>query len=603
MCWAENIVFGAPTSTNLTGLVPQSGDEYGKGIVSKPLSVLSDVAGILANIVAIRPYALASQTILHMGSKIAIALGFSKPIIISDMSYMIPRIGPNFASAVQHDPIYKSTLDDKQEVTVDPSVVGLARKDEMLMSSIFERESYVTKFAWNSTAIPDFNIFYTNVNPTFWASGPGTGGAQQIAMTPLAYSLQAFRQWRGSLRFRFVAVASAFHKGRLRITFDPNGIAASAVTPIEYNTAYTYIWDLAESHEAIIDVGYMSHIPYLRALRPGLDGVATIYGSGPVVFNPLDSNGHVALSVVNELTCSNAATTVADVLMFVSAGPDFEAYDPIDTIDNYSLFPQSGNMELEEHLAKRLPPNAVFGRYISRVDKAPMVHHGDPVTSLRYLLKRYTSYMAIAFPSVPGAGSLVYRTNFSAFPLHRGKAPGAMHLAGNLPYNYVYQTPLTWFSSLYFARRGGVRWRLRDQSMSGINFTNLKVVRNTTATNYAFLQNPYAPFASSSDGSKKFITGAPNSGAAGMAIGASNDGLRMHSDIEIPYHSARRFAPCRIGDNSLNHNQGISIYSSITNTNAAVRDGQLAVFVSAADDFSLHGFVACPLVYYTPLLL
>jgi len=99
------------------------------------------------------------------------------------------------------------------------------------------------------------------------------------------------------------------------------------------------------------------------------------------------------------------------------------------------------------------------------------------------------------------------------------------------------------------------------------------------------------------------LSGAPNSGVSGLAIGASTDGFRMHADAEIPYHSARRFASCRIGDNSLNHNQGISVYASITNTNAAVRDGQLAVYVSAADDFSLHGFVAAPVVYYTPTLL
>jgi len=603
MCWAENVVFGAPTSSNLPSLVPQSGDEYGKGIISKPLGVLADVAGLLSNITWIRPYALASQTVLHYGHKIAVALGFSKPNIVSDMTYMVPRVNPNLASATQHDPIFKMTLDDKQEVTIDPSIVGLARKDEMLLSSIVERETYITKFAWNSTATPDFNIFYANVNPVYWANGPGTGGSQQIAMSPLGYAMQAFRQWRGSLRYRFVAVASTFHKGRLRITFDPNGITASALTPIEYNTAYTYVWDLAESHEAIIDVGYMSNIPYLRPLRPGLDGVGSIYGSTPVNYSPLDSNGHVALSVVNELTCANAATTLVDVLMFVSAGPDFEMFDPIDSIDNYSLYPQSGSLELEDHLAQRAKPHATFGKYIPKTDKAPMVHHGDPVTSLRYLLKRYVSYMSVAFPSVPGAGSLVYRLNFSAFPLHRGKAPGAMHLAGAVPYNYVYQTPLTWFSSMFLARRGGVRWRVRDQSMSGINFTNLKLVRNTAATNYAFLQNPYAPFASSSDGSKKFITGAPNSGVSGLAIGASTDGFRMHADAEIPYHSARRFASCRIGDNSLNHNQGISVYASITNTNAAVRDGQLAVFVSAADDFSLHGFVAAPVVYYTPTLL
>lgn len=603
MCWAENIVLGAPTTTNLPGLVPQSGDEYGRGIVSNTLNVLAQASGMLAQIAVIRPYALASQSILTLGAKVAIALGFSKPIVITDINYVAPRITPNLASAVQHDPIFKATLDDKQEVTIDPSVVGLERRDEMTLASIIQRESYVTKFSWTSTAIPDFNVFYTNVSPVFWANGTGTASTQQIAMTPLAYVCQAFRQWRGSLRFRFVAVASSFHKGRMRIVFDPDGITTNATTPIEYNTAYTYVWDLGESHEAIIDVGYMSNQAYLRPLQPGVDTVVNTYAGVPVTFNPAASNGHLCCSVLNELTCANSATTNVDVLMFVSAGPDFELFDPVDNIDLYSMYPQSGTIDMETHLAGINRPHVLFGKYISRTDKSPMVHHGDPVVSLRYLLKRYVTYMGIPLSSILAGGSINYRTNFSAFPLNKGKAPAAMHLAGVFPYNYVFQTPLAWFSAMFIARRGGIRWRLKDQSTAGVQVTSLKVVRNSSSTAYFYSPSPNVAFTSPSDGSKKFLTTAPNSGAAGMTLASYIDGGRVNADMEIPYHSPRRFSAGRVGDNSLTHNQGVSIFISATNTSTSTRDGLLSVSVAAADDFSLHGFVSCPMVYYTPTLL
>jgi len=605
LCWAENVVLGAPTQSNTVGMVPQSGDEYGKQVTSNTLTVLSRVAGVLSNIVSIRPYAMATQEILTKASRVAIALGFSKPTVVSNIGYMVPRTVPNFSSAVQHDPVYKMTYDDKQEVTHDPSVCGLARVDEMNLKTLMQIPSLISTFGWKSSFTPEQTFLHIKVSPNHFIEGPGAQSAKVLAMPPVSYITQMFRQWRGSLRFRFVAVASSFHRGRLRITYDPNGVTASQVAAgLEYNTTYSYIWDLSENHEAIIDVGYMSHQPYLRPSRPGQIASSTMIAPTALTHDASFDNGSLSITVLNDLTANGVAAADIDILVFLSAGHDFEVYDPTDALDNYTLFPQSGELMQDDLMSPLVTkPHVTFGVYLSEKDRAPLVHHGDSVESLRYLLKRYTTYTTLPFVGIAANSTVSIEANMCAFPLNKGKAPGAMHTAGTQPYNYVYQTPLAWFSAMFMMRRGGLRWRVRDTSNIGLNVNELRAVRNSTNTNFVFIPLNVNTPTSTSASARAYLLNLPSSGAAGMALGSSIDGGRNQVDFEIPYHSARRFASPRLGDNSLAHNQGVKIQTVVTNTTTSAKSGQLTIYVSAADDYSLSGFVSCPPVYYNPTLL
>lgn len=605
VCWAENVVLGAPTASNIVGLVPQSGDEYGNNVISNTLTTLASVSGMLANICVIRPYALASKEILTRASQIAIALGFSKPNIVDNMMLMVPRTVPNLSSAVQHDPVYKLTYDDKQEVTHDPSVCGLARTDEMNISTLCQIPAYVAVFGWRSNQAPETTFLHLRVTPNHFIEGTGGVSARMMGMPPVCYISQLFRQWRGSIRFRFVAVASSFHRGRLRISYDPNGITAAQVTAgVEYNTTYSYIWDLSENHEAVIDVGYMSNVPYLRPMRPGNVTANQQINASPVTHDTSFDNGALAVTVLNDLTANGIAVPDIDILLFVSAGPDFQLYDPTDGLDNYTLFPQSGELMQDDLMSPLVSqPHVVFGSYVSERDKAPLVHHGDAVHSLRYLLKRYTAYFALPMIGIPANGTVAVSANMSAFPMHKGKAPGGMHTAAGGAYNFVYQTPLAWFSAMFMMRRGGLRMRVRDSSAPGLAISEMRAVRNTSDASFSLtalvLPAPTTPSLSS----RTFINGLTSSGAAGMALASTIDGGRSQVDFEIPYHSARRFYSPRLGDNSLNHNQGVKIQALVSNTTTAARSGQLSIFVSAADDFSLSGFVSCPPVYFNPTVL
>lgn len=606
-CWAENVVLGAPTQSNAFGMVPQSGDEYGIGVVSKPLGVAEKVAGLLSSSVMLRPYALASKQILTMARGVAVALGFSKPTIVSDVTYMCPRTNPNLSSVTQHDPIYKLAFDDKQEVVIDPSVVGLAGKDEMHIHSVIRREMFLTTFLWQSARSSDQILFYGLLNPSYHLF---SGSPNAIVMSPMCYLGQLFTHWRGSIRFRFVAVASSFHRGRLRITYDPNGFSPSLPTTngIEHNTCYNYIWDISENHECVIDFGYMSPQPYLEIYSPGKSGNPKLIDVTPMPHVANFDNGSFAVTVVNDLTAGASANPDIDILMFVSAGPDFEFANPDDKLESYSMFPQSGELAssgelLHDNIMPTIvSPNCVFGKYISDTDKAPMIHFGDAPVSLRSILKRYTQYMTYCIPGVGTGATNFINMKTSAFPLHRGKAPGGIHVAGGGPYNNVHNTPLAWISAMYFARRGGVRVRVRDCSVSGIAFSILRLMRNQASAAFGFIAAPLT-LGNSSSVSKAFATQGVNGAFSGFSLASTIDGGRVQLDAEIPYHSSRRYFSPRRGDNSLGHDQGIRLTGLIHNSRPGTSDVFLAFFVSAADDYSLMGYVGPPPVYYTPNLL
>lgn len=611
-CWAENVVFGAPTNNNLPGLVPQSSDEYQEeGPISHISNSLALASAHLHGIPVIGKYAHVSTTMFRALSNIANLFGYSRPALVSDFSFVRERKFPNFSSTMQKDPVYKATLDDKQEVSIDPRVIGFNGKDNMLISDIIERSAIIQNVTWRTTDIPGKSIQFFNVSPNHWVTGLGSA-TNRICMNPLTYVAQSFRYWRGSIRFRFVAIASSFHRGRLRLVYDPAGFGTvTATTVFESNTNYNYVWDLSESHEATMDVCFMSHLPYCRTARPGapniFQGFSAIYGgANGLSHNPSFDNGSIALVVQNDLTCSGQAVSDIQIMCYVSAGPDFEFFEPEQGMDDYSFFPQSGEMMQDDLMLRSATADVVFGNYIPINDKAPQIFHGDPVISLRSLLKRYVNYFVLPVPAVP-TGSSVLNWNLSGYPMNRGKAVNGMHLAGTTSTNYVNNTHIAWFSALFMAKRGGMRWRVTDVSPKDLSFGHLQLMRTPNSN---FLANiGAAPSGTSTSAVAKSYLSAFTLGSVGakssingFTLGETMGGGKIAADIELPFYNNRRFIPCRTGDNSSPSDMGLLISAICTNTTTSAKTGGLLCSVAAADDYSLYGFIGTPIVHYVPVL-
>lgn len=595
LAWAENVVLGAPTNNNPAGLVAQSGDEYGEGVVSRPAFILAKIAGALRNVPYIGPYAMSTSMGARNLGKIAQIFGHVKPPIVSDINFINPRFQPNMASATQHDPIFKSTLDDKQEVTIDPRVVGLTGRDEMSIVDICMRESYLTQFAWTQTGAVDSRLFSISVTPNLYRV-VGSGLNAQYLQTPMSWCSQPFQFWRGTLRYRFTAAASTFHRGRIRIVYDPSASLGTAIT--DFNTNLTQIWDLSESKEMIVDVGW--HQPFSYAPVSNIGDATATFSTSATIANTGFSNGSLALYVMTELTApdTNLASPIT-ILVSVSACEDFELFSPQDTLSNFHYFAQSGSALVEKKFSPhRAPANVVFGNTL-RDDATSAIYHGDPVLSIRTLLKRYT--LSCTHGQIGSASPTRYswRLTLPNFPLYPGRAPGAIH-SSTTPYNFTQTTLLNHFTPAYLARRGGVRHRFLPGA-NDVSLHNVMVERSVSSVHTNTL-TAMAAFGSPGIIARenRAVHFGPRNGVTGQ--NSTPNFFDTGIDIEIPFHTNRRYWPGRAGasNQSAFSDQGVSFFAKLFQSVAGFPAVSVDHYVSAADDFSLTGFIDVPIMYFHP---
>lgn len=589
MAWAENMVLSVPTGFNPVGYVPQSGDEYGTGVISRPAFIVSSLAGKMKNTPLIGPYAMATQIGAGAIGTIAKMFGYVKPRVVSDMHFAYRKRNPNFASSTQHDPINSLTFDDKAEVTVDPRVAGFAALDEMTLTSIATRESYLTQFNWGASIVPETRIFSIAVSPALYASAAGLVLPNQYFMTPSCHVALPFKYWRGSMRFRLQAVCSSFHRGRLRIVYEPGGLAN--VSTGEYNTAYQYIWDLSASKEAVIEVGWNSEAPYLTPTLPSttvkrFETTASLFPRGG------EDNGTLSIFILNELTAPDlTANSDISVVVCTAACDDMEFFDPTDrALDLFSYTPQSGEL-MEDTPVKSVATSvhAVFGNKCTQRPQNASIFYGDPVLSIRTLVKRYCRAERLTVLTLAGVNLI--RFNFSSFIYTPGGAPGAVNLSGTLPVNDSHMTFLSWYSPCFLGRRGGMRNRL-------VPTGNTVAVDNVTAVRSAFgatlfqivatilpIYNTNAVQHARLTKKSVFVA---HTGVSGMSISSDKETL----DIDVPYHSNTRYIPTRHPDNTILGGAGVDVRTVVNTTTPIIIAYDR--YVAASDDFSLVCFLNVP---------
>lgn len=174
--WAEDVSLSIPTADEPGALSPQMGeifkpqamDEYGTGPVSRPAGFIAKVAGALSSIAPIAPYAKATQLAASTVSSVATMFGFSRPVVLADIQPYKPTLVGNWANTNMPDSSTKLTLDAKQELTIDPRVMGLGSADEMAFKAIATRESFLTNFGWEVAATTESLLWNSEVCPVIW---------------------------------------------------------------------------------------------------------------------------------------------------------------------------------------------------------------------------------------------------------------------------------------------------------------------------------------------------------------------------------------------------------------------------------------------------
>lgn len=610
--WIENIKLSAPTAVEIAGLVPQGNDEYSKTPVSALASSVAKLAGSYARVPYIGKYARATQIASGAMAQMASLFGFSRPTVISTPTVMRHRNVGELAVTDVPDTSNKLSIDSKQELSVDPNILGLSSMDELAISSIASRETYCTTFAWPTAAAQNAPLISMRVSPNIDIATVGSLGTY-YTIPALSFAAQPFTYWRGSLRYRFQIVASAYHKGRLMFVWDP----VAGTTVPENNVAYTKIVDIGCERDFVMDVPWGSDRTWLKVINPG-----TAWALPGGVFTTSDLtvyNGVLTVYVLNELTTPNSAiNNDIAVNVFVSAC-DFEVCVPHNRIKGYSSIGDGGSellrtvMEAEDKLEPQgdteketedianAPEMAVSAEEMAdchmMVNNLPSVYMGEVVSSMRTLMKRYAVDYIYAAPTA-SAGLLSFSA--SDFPMKYGYTPYGLRGVSPNFYNVANTTIMRYLAFAYIAFRGGVRRKyMLSTALNNSASHTLTVSRNS--------DNIKAPLsitglaATAVPLSNQLLAGLP-SGLSGMHMTS----LKQNGcvEVEIPFYTPYRFVFTRGSYDIVSSDQAVEALShNVTTTVLASGATYITAMVAGAEDASFFCFQGCAPFYINPTLI
>lgn len=604
--WAEDIQISAPT----VKFALQSGktDEYGKGIVSKPASAIARAAGQLTNVPIIGPFATATQIAGGAVASIASLFGYTNVPVISDVHSVRTHPMPAMAATDIGTSVSKLTLDSKNELTVDSSVCGANFGDELDITNFVSRESYLTKFSWTTSDAATTLLFNMGISPMLSLYTAGT--AQTIVNhTPMSLMQYIFDYWRGDIEIRFKVICSKYHRGRIRVSWDPIGdISATTDSTTE---VYTKIIDISETTDFTLRIPYMAATAYLSTSRALLTrfGITTLTKAAY-------ENGVLSVRVLTDLT---APVTTADVsvLVFVKGSENLEFAAPREHnwLNNLSPFTVQSGMLSYDNDAEDV--SSIAMKPSSASPNINLIYHGETVKSLRTLLRRsqYLRTQHISNGVNVAFNVLARETQFNRFPMSPGFDPNGIHTAnrqtaaGTAPYNWTQYTLISFLGSCFLGFRGSIIWYIEGQR--GDTNTEIRVGRpgNTLGLTLANYNTP------SNAGA---IPGSANSiprvdALSGSATAGGVDILKLDrlptASVCAPFYSPYRFRNCSHIDAVLGSSVEFTTVDKLSlrertmpRVNIAqnaewANSTQYSYYCSAGPDFSYIFFLAVPTLY------
>lgn len=606
--WAENVKLVGPTN----GLVLQ-GDEYSQGPISKVASAVSSAASYLTKIPIIGKFAKATEIGASAIGRISGLFGFTNVPQLGPIENFRPVAFPPMATVDNVFGLDKLTVDSKNELTIDPRVFGDDGSENLSVRKFCEKESYIQSFIWHTTDSVDTLLCSAATHPTLRQfTGYGDGYTLQIYTCPMAYMSQLFSFWRGDLIFRFVIVASKFHKGRLRFVYDPYGDATHDASTEDGSGAVviSQLFDLGVSNEFEVRIPYQQPTEWSKV--PNLDTGHYFFGPSTTAVHhtPYYTNGAWSIKVQTNLTAPVATSNVS-VLVFVRGAENLEFAGPANTIED----------ALNRRVSFLAPQGEVIEAEINKeqepTENTYLLYMGEKLASAAALTKRMTLHSVLPAILIDPEIITLTRFNFSLFPTCPGYYPdGQCQVAGVqvpgsfFPYNACMWTPLTWLTNCFLARRGSINMSINSDpqgtttSLPGF----LRIIRQPKQT-YSYTTSTYTSTVSTETSHQGMFYVNSEGGISGQTI--TNVNLQPNLSVNLPYYSNTKFSST---DPALSTHASSSTWADqemnyftaeITgnNTNTTSLAPQLQISMGAGPDFSVGFFLNTPTVfnYATPV--
>jgi len=594
--WAENVILSGPTS----GLVMQS-DEYSMDSVSSVASAVSNAAGSLSRVPLIGSFMTATQIGANTVASVAASLGFSNPPVIEDTKPVKNQGIPQLAAPELSYPIEKLTIDPKNELTVDPGALGLPNHDELSLQHLSSKEAYVCTFNWSTADSADALLFSSAVTPETFDSDAATNAT--LFMTPMCWLTTMFANWRGDIIYRFRFICTQYHRGRVRIIYDPSASAASNIlnNTSTQSTVFNEIIDLTKDTNIEVRIPYQQALAWCNTFNPIAQAqVPFTIGNGTTFKHvPNVTNGMFAVRVVTGLTAPVASSTI-QVIVSARGADNLEFGVPNDIFPAYSYFaPQSDEYEETEStqvIAGHSPPTVDPNRYL--------INFGEQIVSLRQIMRRFQYYR-----TVTKAGSISSATDYKSIKMFKippyygyttngwDTAKGVIATGTNFPMNYCATTTLQWVTAAFIGQRGSVNYSMiQDGSYPTFQMVNRQPdfsLNKPTITNVAATGTDSVTTA--------FMKNTALSGSCTGGIMAANNFTTAGTTWQFPNYSIYKFntsSPVHFSaysgqDDSDQQSQNILIGNYKVTTSSVTNH----LFIGAGTDYMPVFFINVPTIY------
>jgi hypothetical protein len=527
--------------------------------------------------------------------------------------------GPMLASSHIGTPVQKLTLDPKQELSIDPTPHGIGNVDELSLTYLKTKESYFGATSWSTSDLVGTQLFNTRINPWLPAqvnvlNASSVAVGKRVYHVPLSYLANMFESWRGDIVIRVKVVCTKFHKGRLKISYDPLGDITTTDPP--ENSVYTEILDIGETDDVEITIPYHQALAWLD-VDPGLQDNWTPGNANAPRLNV--DNGVLTVRVLTALTAP--ASGSINLLFFVKGGPNFEFANPTDHIGtnstSYSV-PSFFDLQAEDK-TDVVAKSIAFGQPTMVLPERYGLNYGEAVHSLRDLIHRSVVSDTVSQTTGVAAKAVVLRKLYRRMPYTPGYIPVSMGTAaqrivapaGISNYAFNGMHPLPYIAGMFLGYRGGVNYTVTPSSDAYGFLDDIRVDRISSdfglSANAFYLDASALPLASGSSlstnahwyGRQQFV----RDGLSGQAITSNRTNASLQ--FMIPDYNRYNFslvAPSKLSNTFDDQNVTGALLQLVVKNATADDTKQSTISVmsaaAAAPDFTCLFFLCCPTLDY-----
>jgi hypothetical protein len=426
------------------------------GTLSKALAMGSGIVSFIGNsIPLISSYTAPVSWLLRQSSRVAAALGFSKPLNFSAVTRMVPTSSTYQFNVDGADTYYTAGFFADNEVGLIP--IAHSDVDEMSFAyihSVYAAISLRTLSVSSSGVIHavslcPHSLWYnagnnnTNINANSFA-----GTQNGIWPSGIFWLGSQFGVYRGSFKFRIKMSKTKMHTGRLLVGYFPfdyntsGGPLFNQKTALPSDlTAYNFksaIWDLREGNVFDFECPFFSQLSYLPVDVP--------YGTFFIsVIEPLYGPPSVATSVpflVEVAGCSDLEYAIPQANQWVPA-----------PVTGTNIISQAGDKIMlggsttEQHALSCIGEKVQSVKQLLNVT-CPIAYGTSGGSTELYTIRPWYTFVPPAWSSTTGAlvdNSNPYSTYFScAYSLGRGGTIVDCFSAGADPQSVTWACQSSW---------------------------------------------------------------------------------------------------------------------------------------------------------------